>query len=242
MSFSSSTIHFHCIYNPNHTAFDKDDIVTIQFIEDNKYKVIRRFGNSKERSMTSLLNKEQLIRWFNLFINLLGNDGDPIVSLQADFNLFPSLLIRQADLLSSIELLTDALNLTIQVWDKEEKEMYEDMPDLIPILSAPSSPKRFQNPIEPSFNSPIMCGSLKPMVWDKEEKEMFEDMPDLIPILSAPSSPNCKIIYSDKPVPPAPKRSREIYKSDIPPPPIRSLRSVWNDYVMDGPPSPTDSG
>lgn len=193
MSFSSSTIHFHCIYNPNHTAFDKDDIVTIQFIEDNKYKVIRRFGNSKERSMTSLLNKEQLIRWFNLFINLLGNDGEPIVSLQADFNLFPSLLIRQADLLSSIELLTDALNLTIQV-------------------------------------------------WDKEEKEMFEDMPDLIPILSAPSSPNCKIIYSDKPVPPAPKRSREIYKSDIPPPPIRSLRSVWNDYVMDGPPSPTDSG
>jgi hypothetical protein len=89
---------------------ETDDRVLIQPISLKLYSLTYIYGESTSHTYDVILNDSTVFRYIRNLIDLYSSDADPFESLQFDFPLMPSILIRLTDLETAGRAILEAVD------------------------------------------------------------------------------------------------------------------------------------
>jgi len=126
-----------------------DDTVNIKRLGPDQYSLAYTYGEAvSKKAMTATLSSDDTFRWLRHTLGLLEVDNDPFESVQMDFPLMPSVLVKITGINDAYDRLLNAVEFHLDNWpvapapayislnpeeNSEEEEEEEDMPPLIPM-------------------------------------------------------------------------------------------------------------
>jgi hypothetical protein len=135
-----------------------DDTVQIRYTGANRYRLEFTYNGDVKKQVTGVsLSGEGVINYVRSTLRLLNVDADPFASIQMDFPLMPSVLLKVSDLETAFARVLDAMRFFIEnpvslpslpslsassalpVHEELEEDEYADMPGLVSVVPAVSA-------------------------------------------------------------------------------------------------------